>query len=120
MKVMGILINANKASGIKRIRKMMERDAKWLDEHPQYKKYSWDFHFDEKKHKDGFYYYFTQCPLNIFARREGYQEVLPVMCDIDHITASLMHAKLNRKYTLASGGKVCDYWFVGDKMKNPK
>ena len=41
MKVMGILINANKASGIKRIQKMMERDAKWLDEHPQYKKYSW-------------------------------------------------------------------------------
>ena len=68
----------------------------------------------------GFYYYFTQCPLNTFARREGYLEVLPVMCDIDHITASLMHAKLNRKYTLASGGKVCDYWFVGDKMKNPK
>ena len=120
MKVMGILINANKASGIKRIQKMMERDAKWLDEHPQYKKYSWDFHFDEKKHKDGFYYYFTQCPLNTFARREGYLEVLPVMCDIDHITAPLMHAKLNRKYTLASGGKVCDYWFVGDKMKNPK
>ena len=28
--------------------------------------------------------------------------------------------ELNRKYTLASGGKVCDYWFVGDKMKNPK
>ena len=120
MKVMGILINANKASGIKRIQKMMERDAKWLDEHPQYKKYSWDFHVDEKKHKDGFYYYFTKCPLNTFARREGYLEVLPVMCDIDHITASLMHAKLNRKYTLASGGKVCDYWFVGDKMKNPK
>ena len=42
------------------------------------------------------------------------------MCDIDHITASLMQAKLNREYTLASGGKVCDYWFVGDKMKNPK
>lgn len=83
MKVMGILINANKASGIKRIQKMMERDAKWLDEHSQYKKYSWDFHFDEKKHKDGFYYYFTQCPLNTFARREGYLEVLPVMCDIE-------------------------------------
>ena len=58
--------------------------------------------------------------MNTFARREGYLEVLPVMCDIDHITDSLMHAKLNRKYTLASGGKVCDYWFVGDKMKNPK
>ena len=113
MKVMGILINANKASGIKRIQKMMERNAKWLDEHPQYKKYSWDFHFDEKKHKDGFYYYFTVSN-NIHLQEErAIRIVLPVMCDIDHITASLMHAKLNRKYTLASGGKVCDYWLVG-------
>ena len=47
-------------------------------------------------------------------------DVLPVMCDIDHKTAALMHAKLNRENTLAGGGEMCDYWFVGDKMKDPK
>ena len=58
LKVIGLLINANKPSGIKRIRRMMEKDA----------------------------------------------EVLPVMCDIDHKTAALMHAKLNRENTLTGGG----------------
>ena len=25
-----------------------------------------------------------------------------------------MHAKLHRENTLAGGGKICDYWYVGD------
>lgn len=120
LKLMGLFVNGNKASGVQRVRKMMEKDAQWLEQHPQYKKYSWDFNFDETKHKDGFYYHFTQCPLNNFARKEGYLEVLPVMCDIDYLTAKLMHFTLHREQTLAGGGTKCDYWFVGDKIKNPQ
>lgn len=120
LKAMGLMINANKKSGMARIAEMMHKDAAWLEAHPQYKAYSWDFHFDETKHQNGFYYHFTQCPLNTFARKEGYLEVLPIMCDIDYKTAALMHAKLYRDHTLAGGGEVCDYWFVGDKVENPK
>ncbi len=40
------------------------------------------------------------------------------MCDVDYLTAGLMHAKLIREHTLASGGEVCDYWFVGDNTKH--
>lgn len=120
LKVIGLFINGNKKSGVKRIHSMMKKNADWLEKHPQYKASSWDFNFDETLHKDGFYYHFTQCPLNTFARREGYLEILPVMCDIDHLTAKLMHFTLHRNYTLASGGNVCDYWFVGDKLKNPQ
>ena len=120
LKLMGLYINGNRKSGVKRYRTMLEKDADWLDKHPQYKNVSWDFNFDETKHQDGFYYHFTQCPLNTFARKEGYLEVLPVMCDVDHLTAKLMHFDLHRQHTLASGGEVCDYWFVGDKIKNPK
>ena len=69
---------------------------------------------------DGFYYHFTQCPLNTFARREGLLDVLPVMCEMDFLTAGLMHAKLHRENTLAGGGKICDYWFYGDQMKDPR
>lgn len=120
LKLMGLYINGNKKRGLKRYRTMLEKDAAWLDSHPQYKDVSWDFNFDETRHQDGFYYHFTRCPLNTFARKEGYLEVLPVMCDVDHLTAKLMHFNLHRQHTLASGGEVCDYWFVGDKIKNPK
>lgn len=120
LKVAGLYINANKPTGIKRIEKMMTNSAKWIDEHPQYRAASWDFNFDPGKHSEGFYYHFTRCPLNTFARREGYLEVLPVMCEIDLLTAGLMHAKLIREQTLASGGEMCDYWFVGDKSTAAK
>jgi len=120
LKLMGLFVNANKASGIDVIRKMMMKNAEWLEKHPEFRKVSWDFNFDENKHRDGYYYHFTQCPLNSFARREGLLDVLPVMCDMDFLTAGLMHAKLHRENTLAGGGKICDYWYVGDKVKNPK
>lgn len=119
MKAVGIFVNANK-SGLARLEKKMHKNAEWLEVHPQYKGVSWDFNFDKTKHSEGFYYHFTRCPLNDFARREGYLEVLPVMCEIDLISASLMHAKLIRRQTLASGGEMCDYWFVGDKSPSAK
>lgn len=119
MKAVGIFVNANK-SGLARLEKKMHKNAEWLEVHPQYKGVSWDFNFDKTKHSEGFYYHFTRCPLNDFARREGYLEVLPVMCEIDLISASLMHAKLIRMQTLASGGEMCDYWFVGDKSPSAK
>lgn len=119
MKAVGIFVNANK-SGLARLEKKMHKNAEWLEVHPQYKGVSWDFNFDKTKHSEGFYYHSTRCPLNDFARREGYLEVLPVMCEIDLISASLMHAKLIRRQTLASGGEMCDYWFVGDKSPSAK
>lgn len=119
LKVMG-MADLNKPSAMKQMGKMMHKMQEWLDAHPQYKEFSWDFNFDKTRHRDGFYYHFTQCPLNTFARREGYLEVLQILCDVGHKTAALMHAKLNREYTLAGGGEVCDYWYVGDKLKDPK
>lgn len=90
-------------------------NKKWVDEHPQYKDYTWDFNFDESKPEYGVYYHFTRCPLNTFARKYGFLEILPVMCNIDFLAANLMHAILYREHTLATGGKMCDYWFVGDE-----
>lgn len=119
MKLVGLFVNANR-SGLEKLEKRMHKNAEWLEVHLQYKGVSWDFNFDKTKHSEGFYYHFTRCPLNDFARREGYIEVLPVMCEIDLLSAELMHAKLIRKQTLASGGDCCDYWFVGDKSPSAK
>ena len=96
MKLVGLFVNANR-SGLEKLEKRMHKNAEWLEVHPQYKGVSWDFNFDKTKHSEGFYYHFTKCPLNDFARREGYIEVLPVMCEIDMLSAELMHAKLIRK-----------------------
>lgn len=120
MKCMGLFMDANKPSGIAALRKKLVKSAEWLENHPEYKKVSWDFNFDETKHSEGYYYHFTQCPLNNFARREGLLDVLPVMCDIDFLTAGLMHAKLHRESTLAEGGRMCDYWYVGDRLGKEK
>lgn len=117
LKLMGLYLNLNKPSGVKKLASMMKKDYDWLEEHPQYKEYSWDFNFDESKNGEGFYYHFTKCPINTLARREGFLEILPVMCDNDYIMASLMHGKLHRDSTLAQGGTLCDYWFVGDKKE---
>lgn len=120
LRAMSLYANANTAKGMRRIGRMMHADQAWLDAHPQYKAASWDFHFDETLHRDGFYYHFTQCPLNNYARQHDMLDILPVMCDVDYMTAALMRAKLHREQTLASGGEICDYWFYGDKLKDPK
>lgn len=50
----------------------------------------------------------------------GDLEVLPVLCDLDYCTAKTHHAVLLRDQTLAEGGEKCDYWFVGDQVKDPQ
>lgn len=42
------------------------------------------------------------------------------LCNIDYNTAALMHGVLHREQTVADGGTMCDYWMVGDKVKDPK
>ncbi len=110
----------NSPDGIRNGNKKMHRMKEWADSHPQYQGKTWDFNFDETLHRDGFFYCFTQCPINTFARKYGYLEVLPVCCELDHILTEASHGKLIRKYTLATGGAMCDYWIVPDKLKDPQ
>lgn len=116
LRVMGLVMNANTRAGLRRFAAKKRAAQRWLEAHPQYKDVSWDFHFDETLHRDGFYYHFTRCPLNAYARAHGMLDILPVMCDIDYLTAGLIHARLEREHTLATNGALCDYWFCGDKI----
>lgn len=112
--------NINKPKDMTKLAAMLHKNADWIKEHPEYEQISWDFNFDETKHRDGFYYHFTRCPMEKYAREHDLLDVLPVCCDIDYESARLYHAKLHREQTLATGGEICDYWFVPDKMKDPK
>lgn len=110
----------NRSRDMEKLKATLQKNADWLKKHPQYEPVSWDFNFDKTKHRDGFYYHFTRCPLDRYAREHGLLDVLPVCCDIDYETARFYHAELHREHTLASGGEICDYWFVPDQIKNPK
>lgn len=109
----------NKPEDLLKGKKRVETSKVWADEHPEYKEKTWDFNFDETKHKDGYFYYFTRCPLEKFARQNDFMDILPVCCDLDYLMTEANHGVLHRDYTLATDGKICDYWLVPDGIKNP-
>lgn len=112
-------IDMNTEKGIRTFGNMMHKNAKWAQEHPEYPN-TWRFRFNESLHKDGFYYNFTYCPIAAFCKKHGYEEINPVLCNIDFITMSMMHSVLHRDHTIAAGGEICDYWTVGDEVENPQ
>lgn len=59
-------------------------------------------------------YCFTQCPNAEFARRHHMEDVLPVMCNCDHMAMRKLHATLIREGTCCTSG-LCDYCIVGDQ-----
>lgn len=109
----------NTQKGVDKIRQVMKKDADYAAAHPEETE-AWDFNFDDSLHKDGFYYHFTRCPIANFCKEHGYEEINPVLCNIDYNTAELMHGVLYREQTVAGGGTMCDYWMVGDKVKDPQ
>ena len=113
------MIDMNTKKGICFFGKMIRKSAEWADRHPEDWN-TWDFHFDNSLHKDGFYYHFTYCPIASFCEKYGYQEINPVLCNIDYITMGMMHSRLIRAHTVAEGAGICDYWTVGDQITNPQ
>ena len=59
-------------------------------------------------------YSFTQCPNAEFAKRHHMEDVLPVLCNCDHLAMQGLHATLIRQGTCCTGA-CCDYCVVGDK-----
>lgn len=59
-------------------------------------------------------YCFTQCPNAEFAKRHHMEDVLPVMCNCDHLAMQALHATLIRKGTCCTADR-CDYLIIGDR-----
>ena len=55
-------------------------------------------------------YSFTQCPNAEFAKRHHMENVLPLMCNCDHLAMQKLHAVLIRKEP-----DCCDYCIAGDR-----
>ena len=57
-------------------------------------------------------YSFTQCPNAEFAKRHHMEDVLPVLCNCDHLAMQAIHAVLIREGTCITSD-CCDYCIVG-------
>lgn len=98
----------------------MRKYEEWFSLHGRDYPVNWNVNFEEGKHKDGSYYFFSRCPICEFLRREGIGELMPALCSTDEIMFRLQHGKLHREHTIANGDPICDYWVVGDRIKDPK
>ncbi len=70
--------------------------------------------FDYDKENGIVRYSFTQCPNAEFAKRHHMEDMLPVMCNCDHLAMRKLHAVLIREGTCCSSD-CCDYCIAGDK-----
>ena len=59
-------------------------------------------------------YSFTQCPNAEFAKRHHLEDVLPLMCNCDHLAMQKLKAALIREGTCGTS-ECCDYCIVGDR-----
>ena len=98
----------------------MKKYASWFEKHGGDYPVNWNVRFDESLHRDGSYYCFTRCPICEFCEREGIAELMPALCSTDEVMFRLQRGKLYREHTIARGEGVCDYWVVGDQVKNPR
>jgi len=76
---------------------------------------TWHIRINPRNTQEGLCFDLVGCPLADYARANGYEHLLPSMCASDHLLASLIHAKLIRTHTCATGSDSCDYWYVGDR-----
>ena len=98
----------------------MRKNEAWFARHGKEYPVNWNVNFDESRHKEGSFYYFTRCPICEFCAREGIAELMPALCSTDEVMFRLQHGILHREHTIANGNPVCDYWIVGDKAEDPK
>lgn len=54
------------------------------------------------------------CPIVDFAKKHGYMELMPAMCNPDYDNMPQLGVHLIRPKTVGMGYNICDYHFVGD------
>lgn len=81
---------------------------------------TWGMIVDPNESSEGFAFTLVGCPIADYAAKYGYMDLMPHMCALDHTYAKLMHAKLIRTHTVATGADSCDYWYVPDQSETAK
>ncbi len=56
-----------------------------------------------------FSYHNLVCPLSDFAKKYGYEEYMPYLCNLDYVMFGVMNAPLYREHTCFDDGDYCDF-----------
>ena len=54
-------------------------------------------------------YHNLVCPLSDFAKKYGYEEYMPYLCNLDYVMFGIMGAPLYREHTCFEDGDYCDF-----------
>ena len=114
-KWLGAFLNLNKKSTLSMMRKKLYKSyseyarkveekqsrGEWLD--------TWGMIVDPLNDPTCFNFTLIGCPLAEYAKKYGYMELMPHMCALDHKYAKMMHTRLIRTHTVATGADSCDY-----------
>ena len=120
------LVNANSTRQMKRFQSAMYKRyipyAKLVEEKLARHEWgnTWRVRVNPDNTTEGVRFDLVGCPLADYAKANGYEELLPYLCATDHLLPELIHAKLIRTHTCATGSESCDYWYVGDKSETAK
>ena len=126
LKFLNGIMNINRPGFLKLLRKYLYRSyrvyaakvkqkrsrGEWIE--------AWGMIVDPENTDVGFAFTLVGCPLVEYAKKYGYEELMPHMCALDHSYAKIMHAKLIRTHTVATGADSCDYWYVPDESNTAK
>lgn len=126
LKFLSGIMNINRPGFLKLMRKYLYKSyrayadkveqkrsqGKWLE--------TWGMTVNPENTEVGFAFTLIGCPIVQYAKKYGYEELIPHMCALDHAYARILHAKLIRTHTVASGADSCDYWYVPDESDKAK
>ncbi len=75
-------------------------------------KNTWKFAVNPEAHKNGISIPLMSCPVAAFAKKHGYEHLMPLFCGSDFKVAERYGMRLIRRHTEAEGFPDCDFWYL--------
>ena len=75
-------------------------------------KNTWKFAVNPEEHKNGISMPLMNCPVAAFAKKHGYEHLMPLFCGSDFKVVERYGMRLIREHTEAEGFADCDFWYL--------
>lgn len=75
-------------------------------------KNTWKFAVNPENRENGISMPLMNCPVAAFAKKHGYEHLMPLFCGSDFKVAERYGMRLIREHTEAEGFPDCDFWYL--------